>query len=78
LQIVLEEQEFAILVECLDKSSAAYGTETSVEKSELMNDNPNDFKTEIKANTLNVLKYFKSQTCRIGLDCKTTPAGIQR
>ena len=35
-----EEEEFAKLVECPDKSSAAYGMEISAEKTKLMKTSP--------------------------------------
>ena len=45
-----EEEELAKLVECLDKSSTAYGTEISAQKTQLMTNNTNGINTEIKVN----------------------------
>ena len=43
-----EEEELANLVECLDKSSTAYGMETSAEKTKPMTNNTSGINTEIK------------------------------
>ena len=45
-----EEEELAILVDCLDKASTAYGMEISAEKTKLMANNTNGINTEIKIN----------------------------
>ena len=45
-----EEEELAILVECCDKASTAYGTEISAEKTKLMTNNTSGINTEIKVN----------------------------
>ena len=44
------EEELAKLVECLDKTSTAYGTEISAEKTKLMTNNTGGINTEIKVN----------------------------
>ena len=45
-----EEEDVAKLVECLDKSSTAYGMEISAEKTKLMTNNTSGINTEIKVN----------------------------
>ena len=60
-----EEEELANLVECLDKSSTAYGMETSAEKTKPMTNNTSGINTEIKVNgqklqTVTSFKYLGS------------------
>ena len=45
-----KEEELANLVECLDKTSTAYGMEISAEKTKLMTNNASGINTEIKVN----------------------------
>ena len=45
-----EEEELAILVECLNKASTAYTMEISAEKPQLMTNNTSGINTEIKIN----------------------------
>ena len=45
--LVGEEEELAILVECLNKASTAYGMEISAEKTKLVTNNTSDMDTEI-------------------------------
>ena len=45
-----EEEELAKLVECLDKTSTAYGMEISAEKTKLLKNNTSGINTEIKVN----------------------------
>ena len=42
-----KEEELANLVECLDKTSTAYGMEISAEKTKLMTNNASGINTEI-------------------------------
>ena len=60
-----EEEEFAKLVERLDKASTAYGMEISAEKTKLMTNNTNGINIEIKVNgqklgTVTSFKYLGS------------------
>ena len=60
-----EEEEFAKLVERLDKASTAYGMEISAEKTKLMTNNTSGINTEIKLNrqkleTVTSFKYLGS------------------
>ena len=43
-----EEEKLAKLVECLDKTSTAYGMEISADKTKLMTNNTSGINTEIK------------------------------
>ena len=45
-----EEEDLAILVECLDKVSTAHGMEVSDEKTKLLTNNTSGIYTEIKVN----------------------------
>ena len=56
-----EEEELANLVERLDKASAAYGMETSAEKTKLMTNNTSGINTEIEVNgqKLETITSFK-------------------
>ena len=60
-----QEEELVKLVERLDKASAAYGMETSAEKTKLMTKNTSGINTEIKVNgekleTVTSFKYLGS------------------
>ena len=60
-----EEEELANLVERRDKTSTAYGMETSAEKNKLMTNNTSCINTEIKVNrqkleTVTSFKYLGS------------------
>ena len=60
-----KEEELVKLVERLDKASAAYGMETSAEKTKLMTKNTSGINTEIKVNgekleTVTSFKYLGS------------------
>ena len=46
------EEELAKLVECLDKTSTAYGTEISAEKTKLMTNNTSGINAEIKVKVI--------------------------
>ena len=45
-----KEQELASLVDCLDKTSAAFGMEISAEKTKLMTNNANGISIDIRIN----------------------------
>ena len=58
-----EEEELAKLVECLDKTSTAYGMEFSTKKTKLMTNNTRGINTDIKVNgqkleTVTSFKYL--------------------
>ena len=60
-----EEEEWAKVAECLDKTSTAYGMEISAEKTKLMTNNTSGINTEIKVNgqkleTVTSFKYLGS------------------
>ena len=60
-----EQEEMAKLVECLDKTSTAYGMEISAEKTKLMTNNTSGINTEIKVKgqkleTVTNFKYLGS------------------
>ena len=58
-----EEEELAKLVECLGKSSTAFGIEISAEKTKLMTNNTSGINAEIKINgqKLETLTTYKLQ-----------------
>ena len=59
-----EEEEWAKLVERLDKASTAYGVEVSTEKTKLMTNSTSGIDTEIKVNTQKLeIVTRSSSTC---------------
>ena len=60
-----EEEELANLIECLHKTSTAYGIEINADKTTLMTNNTSGINTEIKVNgkkleTVTSFKYLGS------------------
>ena len=56
-----QEEELTKLVERLDKTSTAYGTEISVEKNKLMTSNTSGINSEIKVNGQKLQTVTSSQ-----------------
>ena len=61
------EEELADLVECLDKTSTAFGMQINAEKTKLMTNTTNDISTDIgvngeKVNCVNWFKYMPKPT----------------
>ena len=56
------EEDLANLVECLEKTSTAYGKEISAEKTKLMTNNTSGINTEIKVNGQNLRQSQASST----------------